>query len=116
MQLSSHSEILHFQKRNFFGGGGSMPSDPLLGPKNLSPHHMSVKVLGFPDLPFFIPAGLTALVEKETEEIFSNLEFLSCILRISLTSIPLKFMTKYSYHRYLYSDFHNIWILHAMRT
>ena len=62
MQLSSHSEILHFQKNFFFGGGGgSMPSDPPLAPKNLSPHYMSVKVLGYTDLPFFIPAGLTAL-------------------------------------------------------
>ena len=38
-----------------------MPSDSLLGLNNLSPHYMSVKVLGYTGLPFFIPAGLTAL-------------------------------------------------------
>ena len=36
-----------------------MPSDPLRGQK--FPHCMPVKFLGHADLPFFIPAGLTAL-------------------------------------------------------
>ena len=64
MQLYSHSEILHFQNIFvffFFLGGGSMPSDPLKKPKNLSPHCMPVKVLGHTNLHFFIPARLTAL-------------------------------------------------------
>ena len=38
-----------------------MPPDPLRGQKNLSPHSMPGKGLGDADLPFFIPAGLTAL-------------------------------------------------------
>ena len=60
MQLYSHSEILHFQNIFVFLGGG-VPSDPLKEPKNLSPHCIPVKVLGHTNLPFVIPARLTAL-------------------------------------------------------
>ena len=67
MQLYSHSEILHFQNIFvfFFGGGESMPSDPLKKPKNLSPHCIPVKVLGHRNLHFFIPARLTALKHED---------------------------------------------------
>ena len=47
----SQSEILRFQ---FFLVGEHA--------KNLFPHCMPVKFLGHADLPFFIPAGLTALL------------------------------------------------------
>ena len=42
-----------FKKKILEGGGGGMPSDSLLGLNNLSPHYMSVKVLGYTGLPFF---------------------------------------------------------------
>ena len=61
MQLYSHSEILIFKIFSFFFGGG-VPSDPLKEPKNLSPHCIPVKVLGHTNLPFVIPARLTALI------------------------------------------------------
>ena len=51
------SEILHFQ---FFLVGEACPQTPY-GAKNLFPHCMLIKFLGHADLPFFIPAGLTAL-------------------------------------------------------
>ena len=54
----SQSEILHFQ---FFFGGEACPQTPYWA-KNLFPHCMPVKFMGHADLPFFIPAGLTALV------------------------------------------------------
>ena len=53
----SQSEKLHFQ---FFFGVGACPQTPY-GAKNLFPHCMPVKFLGNANLPFFIPAGLTAL-------------------------------------------------------
>ena len=56
----SQSEILHYQ---FFFGGGACPQTPY-GTKNLFPHCMPVKFLGHADLPFFIPAELTALAKS----------------------------------------------------
>ena len=53
----SQSEILHFP---FLFGGGACPQTHY-GAKNLFPHCMPVKFLDHADLPFFIPAGLTAL-------------------------------------------------------
>ena len=52
----SQSEILHFQ----FFCGGACPQT-LYGTRSLFPHCMPVKFLGHADLPFFIPAELTAL-------------------------------------------------------
>ena len=46
---------------NLFGGG-ACPQTPY-GTKNLFPHCMPVNFLGHADLPFFIPAELTALIE-----------------------------------------------------
>ena len=51
-----------FSKFWFSFGGGSMPSDPHKGPKNLSPLCMPVKLLGHTDLLCFILTGLTALL------------------------------------------------------
>ena len=58
----SQSEILNFQI--FFGGG--------YGAKNLFPHCMPVKFPGHTDLPFFIPAELTALLTANSSMNYSN--------------------------------------------
>ena len=74
MQLYSHSEILHFQNIFVFFLGGGVPSDSLKEPKNLSPHYIPVKVLGHTNLPFVIPARLTALAYLQEGHIFRSVK------------------------------------------
>ena len=53
--------ILRYFISNVLGGGGGGKAVMLQEAKKLSTHCMPVKVLGQTDLPFFIPAQLTAL-------------------------------------------------------
>ena len=93
METQTTANLRYFIDTSFsiFFGGGACPQTPY-GTKNLFPHCMPVEFLGHADLPFFIPAELTALDISMTMSGNTQLNLLQCVFtyRLALCTIQHK--------------------------